>query len=503
MNIEQRRIKDFLENEEIGFNDVILAPKNIVRIKWSDVDLSTRLTKRITLANPLMSSPMDTVTEAEMAILLAKLGGIGVIHNNNTVDEQMWEIEKVRRWEAGFIRNPVVLPRDAILKDYVAILKKYNISSQFITEDGTLNSKLVGVITENDVCDTDDLTVKVGQLMTPVSEMTTEPRETTLDKNDIKTANKIIRERKMGALPIVDRDGKLVALVTRSDLLKNKTYPDATKDENKQLKVLIAVEATLDDLTKERIDGAKQTGASGIVLDQRNTSLAQLADVAEWARKHAPDLDIISGNVVTEEATREMLGYFGGLFDAIRVGIGGGNLCRTTEDLNFGRALPASVRAVKRIVRIYEKKLGFIGVIGDGGMLSPGHVTTIMMFGADAAMFGSLLSGYSQSPHKEWWDEEMGMLVKRARGMGSRDVMVERAGADRYMQDKSTVEERWFEGVEKKVPFMGDGEPLLRQFLNGLRNNLHGLNCKDYHELRVKMPAYPKRMSSSKGSLFK
>lgn len=493
--------------ERVSLDDVVFPPPSVVRIKWSDVDLSTNLTKRISLKTPLVSSPMDKVTEADMAILLARLGSIGVIHDNLSIEKQVIEIEKVRRWEAGFILKPVVLSQGARIKDVAKAAEENGFCTYPITEDGTLSSQFLGIVTRRDVRYQEDMEKSVLNIMTSWR-MTKEKRkkivvarkEDTLDKNDIRQANKIMRENNLDTLPIVDKEGRLVALVTDSDLAKNDKNEYATKDDNKQLKVLAAIEPRFERFVMDRISSVYQAGACGIVLDQRNVSEDQLK-LAKWTFETYPDLDIILGNVVSKSAAREILDSSGKFIAALRCGIGGGAVCSTTEDLALGETLPSAVENVKGVVDEYKKRLGKVGVIADGGIHKPGHILVVMKFGADAAMIGTLFAGLDESPGEPQWSEEHGMMIKRVRGMGSAAVIKEKAGAARYMVDLAGAEEKFPEGIEKVVAYRGSGYKFIKKFLNGVRSGMHGLNCKNFHELRTRAQVVPRRTASSKGAI--
>ena len=256
-----------LQNKEFWYKDITLIPNRLPDFERDEVDLTTNFTKNIILKTPFVSSPMDTVTEAKMAILTALFGGIGVIHYNfSTIEEQIKEVEKVKRFQAGFVYNPVVLSPHNTIKNVHDINDRYGFFSVPITEDGTLNSKLIGIVTHRDVRYRQDMEAKLKDVMTPREKLIVAKKSETFDKNDLITANNILKKYNLDTLPVVDEGDKIVALVTDSDLEKNEWYPLATKNENKQLRVFIAVESRLQ-LAKERIKKAILTGVDGIIID--------------------------------------------------------------------------------------------------------------------------------------------------------------------------------------------------------------------------------------------
>ena len=256
-----------LQNKEFWYKDITLIPNRLPDFERDEVDLTTNFTKNIILKTPFVSSPMDTVTEAKMAILTALFGGIGVIHYNfSTIEEQIKEVEKVKRFQAGFVYNPVVLSPHNTIKNVHDINDRYGFFSVPITEDGTLNSKLIGIVTHRDVRYRQDMEAKLKDVMTPREKLIVAKKSETFDKNDLITANNILKKYNLDTLPVVDEGDKIVALVIDSDLEKNEWYPLATKNENKQLRVFIAVESRLQ-LAKERIKKAILTGVDGIIID--------------------------------------------------------------------------------------------------------------------------------------------------------------------------------------------------------------------------------------------
>ncbi|MBI4036919.1 IMP dehydrogenase [Candidatus Daviesbacteria bacterium] len=489
-----------LKNTEFTLDDIIFPPLKIPNFEWSDVDLSTKLTKNITLKMPLVSAPMDTVTEHKMAILLALFGGIGVIHYNfSTIEDQIKEVEKVRRFEAGFVKNPVVLSKNNTVGDVFQKEEETGFLSYPITEDGTLDSPMVGIITRHDIRYQEDLDKKLEAVMTPKDKLIVADKKKTLDKNDIKAANLILRTNNIDILPIVDGKFHVVALVTDRDLSLDKRYPLATKDGNKQLKVLVAVESRLK-LAQERIIRAKEAGASGVVIDARNIFGDHL-EIAKWVKQNAPGLDVILGNVVSADVVTLVMKQAGKYIDGFRVGIGGGEVCTTTESLGIGRSLANAIFEVDQALKVYRKKFGHLGIIADGGIKSPHHIVGALMLGANAVMMGSMLAGLDESPIRAEYDPARGYMVKTVRGMGSAEVMRERAGSNRYMVSNISPTERFPEGIKKVVAYKGSGADYLKMLFAGVRQAMHGLGHKNLLELYRDGYIIPAQRASSKGSL--
>lgn len=477
-----REIDKWLQENEFTLDDIIFPPCKIPDFSWREVDLTTQLTKRLTLKLLLMSSPMDTVTGSNMATLLALVGGIGVLHYNYpTIYDQMDDAKKTREFEAGFVKNPILLGPDATVG---TVFKQAEINGFFsypITQDGTKETPMIGMVTSRDLRYLENPKVLITEVMTPLERLITARREDTYDKKNIRAANKILRQHKLDTLPIVDQDNKIVALVTDSDLAKDKKYPLATKDENKQLKVLVAVESFLD-AAKDRIMAARDVGVSGIVVDARNIYKDHL-EIAKFAKKNAPELDVILGNVVEAEVIKRVMEEVGSCVDAFRVGIGTGEVCSTTESLGFGRALGSAIRDTSEALKSYQSKYGHIGLIADGGIKSPAHVIGALMLGANVPMMGTALGGLEESAAQRRYDEERGMF-KRIRGMGSFNAIQERAGSHRYNLARNPQENRFPEGIEKDVSYKGPGEPVLEMFFNGVRQAMNGLGHRDIEELQ-------------------
>ena len=486
-----------LQNKEFWYKDVTLIPNRLPDFERDEVDLTTHFTKRIILKAPFVSSPMDTVTEAEMAILMALMGGIGVIHYNFlTIDEQIKEVEKVKRFEAGFVFNPIVLSPQNTIKNVYDIADKYGFFSVLITEDGTLNSKLTGIVTHRDVRYRKDMKTKLKEIMTPRGKLIVAKKSETVDKNDLWAANETIKKNNLDTLPIVDADDKVVALVADSDLQKNEQFPLATKNENKQLKVFIAVESRLE-LAKERIKKGFEVGIDGIVIDASVVFREQI-EIAKWTKENFPNLEIVLGNVDSAEMVEKIMKEGSQYCDALRVGIGPGAACITQQELGTGRAQASAVWECAETLKRLEPQYGFTPIIADGGIkipdetnqdvAKPGDITKALALGAQTVMMGSLLAGLDESPGEKEFDYEENRMVKKYRGMGSLEAM-ERRSAVRYAVDKTKI--RIAEGIVTKVPYRGSGYDFIPKLIIGIKQSLQKQGFKNIKELQEEADIRP------------
>lgn len=469
------KIHPQLKNREFSYQDITLIPNRLPDFERDEVDLTTYFSKKIKLKTPLVSSPMDTVTESKMAILMALFGGIGVIHYNfPTIDQQMEEAKKVKKFEAAFIKEPICLSPNHRVKDVYKINERYGFFSTPITEDGTLNSKLVGIVTHRDVRYLEKMNIPLKKIMTPKEKLITAHRKNTLDKNNIEIANKIIRKYNLDTLPIVDDDFKLVALVTDSDLRKNAAFPLATKDENKQLRVFIAVESRLS-LAKERIKKAAEIGVDGIVVDAGIVYQEQI-EIAKFSKQNFPDLEVILGNVASGQMTERIIKEANKWIDGLRVGVGPGAACITQQELGTGRAQASAVYDCALTCQKLKSKYGLMPIIADGGiktlenkLAKPGDITKALALGSQTVMMGSVLAGLDEAPGEKEYDYETERMVKKYRGMGSLEAMKQRS-AVRYGIDKVKI--KVAEGKEIKVPYRGSGYDFLPQLIAGIKQSL-------------------------------
>ncbi|MFH1838215.1 MAG: IMP dehydrogenase [Candidatus Kuenenbacteria bacterium] len=478
-----------LKNKEFWYKDIILVPNRLPDFERDEVDLTTHFTKKIKLKTPFISAAMDAVTDSRMAILMALFGGIGVIHYNyQTIEEQIKQVERVKRFEAGFVFKPIVLSPENTIFDIYKINEKYNFFSVPITEDGTLNSKLVGIITHRDVRYRRDLKTKVKNIMTKREKLIVVQKKDTVDKNDLDLANRILEKHNLDTLPIIDKANKIIALVTDSDLKKNKEFVLATKDENKQLKVFIAVESRLK-LAKQRIEKGFEAGINGIIIDASVVFKEQI-EIAKFVKENFPSIEVVIGNVDSAEMVREIMKQGAKYCDAIKVGVGPGSACITQQELGTGRAQGSAIFDCARELKKLESKYGFMPLIADGGIKvieDPnqiyrfGDISKALALGAQTVMIGSLFAGLEEAPGEKEFDWEENKMIKKYRGMGSFEAMEIRGGS-RYGIEKMKI--KISEGKSIKVPYRGSGYDFLPRLIAGIKQSFQKQGFKNIFELQ-------------------
>jgi IMP dehydrogenase len=434
--------------EGLTFDDVLLVPAESTVLP-NDVSTRTHLTARIELAIPIVSAAMDTVTEARLAIALAREGGIGVLHRNLSIEDQVAEVDKVKRSEAGMIVEPVTLPPDASVAEALALMTRYHISGVPITSD---DGKLVGILTNRDLRFEDDTSQPVSNLMT-TRNLVTAPVGTTLEQ-----AEEILHREKVEKLPVVDGEGALRGLITVKDIQKRVQFPHATKDARGRLRVAAAVGVGPD--AWERAGALVAAGVDALVVD---TAHGHSIGVAEMVRrvKSEWDVDVIAGNVATGAAT-EALADAGA--DAVKAGVGPGGICTTRVVAGVGVPQVTAIYDCAQVATRHDVRL-----IGDGGLSSSGDIAKAIAAGADCVMTGSMLAGTDESPGEVILSQ--GERFKEYRGMGSLGAMRARGfSKDRYFQgDVEDVEKLVPEGIEGRVPYKGPLAAILHQLVGGVR----------------------------------
>lgn len=444
--------------EGLTFDDVLLVPAKS-EVLPKDVDVSTWLTQNIKLNIPLVSAGMDTVTEARLAIAIAREGGIGIIHKNMSIERQKLEVDKVKRSEHGVIADPFYLSPEHRIFDALELMERYHISGVPIT----VNGKLVGIITNRDLRFETDMTKKIKEVMTK-DNLITAPIGTTLEE-----AKEILKKHKIEKLPLVDEDFNLKGLITIKDIEKAIKYPNSAKDDKGRLLVGAAVGVSKD--TMERVEALIQAQVDVIVVDTAHGHSRGVLDTVYKIKNRFPDINLVAGNVATAEGTRDLIKAGA---DAVKVGIGPGSICTTRVIAGVG---------VPQITAIFDcaeeaQKYG-IPIIADGGIKYSGDITKALAAGANCVMIGSLFAGTEESPGEI--EIYKGRSFKVYRGMGSLGAM-EAGSKDRYFQEdtKKLVPE----GVEGRVPYKGPLSETVYQLIGGLKAGMGYCGAANIDQLR-------------------
>jgi IMP dehydrogenase len=447
----------------LTFDDVLLVPRHAT-VHPRDVSTRTLFTRTIPLNIPLVSAAMDTVTEAEMAIAMARAGGIGVIHKNMTVERQAAEVDRVKRSESGMILNPITLGPDRPIREAAALMRRFRISGVPVV-DG--QGRLVGIITNRDLQFERDLDQPIREAMT-AERLITAPVGTTLDE-----AEQILARHRIEKLPVVDEAGVLKGLITVKDIFKRRDYPDANKDRHGRLRVAAAVGGSPKDV--ERARALVAAGADVIVVDSAHGHSEGVLRTIDAIRNALPDVQLVGGNVATEEGAAELVRRG---VDAVKVGIGPGSICTTRVVTGVG--VP-QVTAIIDAVR----GAGDVPVIADGGIKYSGDVVKALASGARSVMMGSMLAGTEESPGESVLAE--GRRFKMIRGMGSLAAMQE-GSADRYFQEGELTPAKMVpEGIEGRVPYKGPVGDVLFQMVGGLRSGMGYCGVADLDALRCQV----------------
>ncbi len=442
----------------LTFDDVLLVPQHS-RVLPSGVDVSGRFTRNIQLNVPLASAAMDTVTEARMAIAMAQLGGIGIIHKNLEIAEQASEVDRVKRSESGMIVNPITLSPRSNIFQALELMKKYRISGVPITEDGRNEGKLVGILTNRDLRFQGDVHRPISEVMTR-DKLITVPTGTTLDE-----AKAILHRHRVEKLLVVDADYNLRGLITVKDIQKAIKYPHACKDSLGRLRVGAAVGIAHD--TIERAEALVAAHVDVLVLDSAHGHSQNVIDMASRLCRDFPSVDIVAGNVATEEGTRALIDVG---VDAVKVGIGSGSICTTRIVAGIGVPMVSAVMECARAAQAHD-----IPLIADGGVRYSGDITKAMALGSSAVMIGSLFAGTDESPGELILYQ--GRSYKEYRGMGSIGAM-RRGSRDRYFQEEFDLESAAVadstqklvpEGIEGRVAHKGSVGAMIHQLVGGLR----------------------------------
>lgn len=443
----------------LTFDDVLLVPRHAA-VHPKDVDVSSRFSRGIRLNIPLISAAMDTVTEAEMAIAMARFGGIGVVHKNMTIDRQAAEIDRVKRSESGMIMNPITLGPDRPIREAAQLMARFRISGVPIVDD---RGRLVGIITNRDLQFESNLHRPISEAMTK-DNLITAPVGTTLDE-----AEQVLARNKIEKLPVVDEEGTLKGLITVKDIFKRRQYPDANKDGHGRLRVAAAVGVGRD--TRDRAKALLVAGADAIVVDSAHGHSEGVLQAVATLREAFPDAQLVAGNVATIDGAKALVERG---VDAVKVGIGPGSICTTRVVTGVG--VP-QITAVVDAVR----GAGDVPVIADGGIKYSGDAVKALAAGASSVMLGSMLAGTEESPGESFLLE--GRRFKTVRGMGSLSAMQD-GSADRYFQEGDLSSQKLVpEGIEGRVPYRGPVGDVVYQVVGGVRSGMGYCGCKTLVEL--------------------
>ena len=449
--------------EALTFDDVLLVP-NYSEVLPTQVDVRTKLTKRITLNIPIMSAAMDTVTESELAIAIAREGGIGIIHKNLSIEEQAEEVDRVKRSESGMIVKPVTVSPDQTISEAEALMRKYKISGLPVTDE---NGKLLGIITNRDIRFVKDYSKKIKEVMTKEN-LKTVPVGTTLEE-----AKEILHKYKIEKLPVVDENGYLKGLITIKDIEKKEKYPNACKDELGRLMVGAAIGVGPEGF--RRAEALIEAGVDIIVIDTAHGHSKGVIEMVEKIKGLYPDVEVIAGNVATPEGTEALIKAGA---DAVKVGIGPGSICTTRIVAGVGVPQLTAIAQCAEVADKYD-----ISIIADGGIKFSGDIAKAIGAGARVVMIGSLFAGTKESPGELVLYQ--GRSYKAYRGMGSLGAM-RRGSKDRYFQ--AEVEEKKLvpEGIEGMVPYRGPLADTIHQLVGGLRSGMGYCGAANIEEMRKK-----------------
>ena len=443
----------------ITFDDVLLIP-SYSEVLPNQVSLKSRISDKITLNVPIVSAAMDTVTEADLAIAIARVGGLGFIHKNMPIPEQAAQVNRVKRSENGMIADPVTLSKDHTLAEAKELMAKYKISGLPVVDT---DNKLIGIITNRDVKYQENLSAKVEELMTKENLITSD-KSTNLEQ-----AKEILLKNRIEKLPIVDTENHLVGLITIKDIDNQLEYPQANKDQNGRL--IVGAGVGVGDDTMTRVAALVEAGVDIIAVDSAHGHSKGVLDKITEIRNAFPDLDIVGGNIVTADAAEALIKAGA---NVLKVGVGPGSICTTRVVAGVG------VPQLSAIYNVYEKAKEYnVAVIADGGIKLSGDIVKAIASGAGAVMLGSLLAGTEEAPGEEIIFQ--GRKFKSYQGMGSLSAM-KRGGKERYFQ--SEAKKFVPEGIEGRVPYKGKLEDVIFQLTGGIRAGMGYCGTKDIETLQ-------------------
>ena len=451
-----------LKYKALTFDDVLLLPR-YSDILPSDVSISSSLTKNISLKMPLLSAAMDTVTESRMAISLAEAGGIGVIHKNNSIEDQAQEVKTVKKYESGIVRDPVTISSTSSIGELKKLTSELSISGMPVVDDG----KLQGIVTGRDFRYAEDMDSDVASIMTPLNKLVTVNEG--FSQNDVM---QLMYKNRIEKILVVDANNDLTGLVTMKDIEKSAQHPNATKDESGRLRVAAAIGTEKNTLI--RAEALFKAGVDVFVIDSAHGHSKNVIKTIKAVKDAFKGVEIIGGNIATSDAALELMKAG---VDAVKVGMGPGSICTTRIIAGIG------VPQVTAILEIKEAlKKSNVNIIADGGIRFSGDIAKAIAAGADSVMLGSLFAGTEEAPGKV--ELFQGRSFKTYRGMGSIGAMTERNDANRYLQEDVESDKLVPEGIEGRVPYKGLVINVINQLEGGLRQSMGYIGCKDIDEMQ-------------------
>lgn len=457
------RFEEKFVGEGLTYDDVLLVPA-YSNVLPREVEIKSKFSRNIMLNTPLVSAAMDTVTESEMAIAMARQGGIGVIHKNMSIAQQAAEVRKVKRSESGMIQDPIILPLGANVGDALKLMAENKIGGIPVVD---ADRKLCGIVTNRDLRFEKDFARPITAVMTSQNLITTDK------PNDMVAAEAILKQHKIEKLPVVDKEGKLVGLMTYQDIIKLRKYPNSCKDHFGRLRVAAAVGVTAD--TMERVDAVVKAGVDAVIIDTAHGHSQGVIDMLKKVKAQYGDkIDLIVGNIATADAANALIDAGA---DAVKVGIGPGSICTTRVIAGVGVPQLTAVFDVARGIKDPD-----VPVIADGGVRFTGDIVKAIAVGASTIMVGSMLAGTEESPGETIIYE--GRKFKSYRGMGSVEAMAQ-GSKDRYFQDaEDDIKKLVPEGISGRVPFKGTVQEVMYQVIGGLRAGMGYCGCKDIESLK-------------------
>ena len=451
-----------VKQKALTFDDVLLLPRYTDFLP-ADAELETKISRNISLKIPLISAAMDTVTESRMAIALAENGGMGIVHKNNSIDEQAKIIKIVKKYESGVVRDPTTIKSTKTIEELMQLTKELSISGMPVVDDGVL----IGIVTSRDFRYADNLSDPVSTIMTPRKKLIT-----VIEGTDQEEVKKLMYNNRIEKILVIDSAGSLTGLVTMKDIKKSAEHPSATKDARGQLRVGAALGTGND--TLERAKALAKAGVDLFVVDSAHGHSQNVIDTIKLLKKEFQEIDVMGGNVATPEGALALLDAGA---DAIKIGMGPGSICTTRVIAGMG------VPQITAILSIKDKlKSKNVPLIADGGIRFSGDVAKAIAAGADVVMLGSIFAGTEEAPGEV--ELYQGRSFKTYRGMGSLGAMSERNDVNRYSQDGVEKEKMVPEGVEGRVPFKGWVVNVIDQLTGGIKQSMGYVGCKTIAEMQ-------------------